>query len=124
PAAAERMLGTADAAAVLASELTYADRLVVSGRGYAASTALELALKLQEACYVTSVGLSYADLLHGPIAMVGAGSPVLLAAAGSGPVLPGMTSLARRIGVAGGHVYGIGGDDAFSAACRRALPGP
>ena len=124
PEAIEAMLATADAAARLADRLTYVGHLVVSGRGYASSTALELALKLKEACYVTAVGLSYADLLHGPIALVDASTPALLVAAGDGPVLPGMTALAGRVTAAGAHVYGIGGDQGFAAACRAVLPGP
>jgi fructoselysine-6-P-deglycase FrlB-like protein len=124
PEAIEAMLATADAAARLAERLTYVAHLVVSGRGYASSTALELALKLKEACYVTAVGLSYADLLHGPIAVVDPDTPALLVAAGDGPVLPGMTSLAGRVSAAGADVYGIGGDRGFVAACRAALPGP
>lgn len=124
PDAAAAMLETADAAAELAARLTYVSRLVVSGRGYAASTALELALKLKEACYVSALGLSYADLLHGPIAVVAPDTPTLLVAAADGPVLPGMTALAARVQGAGSHVYGIGGDAAFAAGCRVALPGP
>jgi fructoselysine-6-P-deglycase FrlB-like protein len=124
PGAVAAMLEVAPAAAELAGRLTYAQHLVVSGRGYAASTALELALKLKEACYVTAVGLSYADLLHGPIAVVDADTPALLVAAADGPVLPGMTALAQRIAAAGAHVYGLGGDAEFVAACRTALPGP
>ena len=124
PEAVHAMLVTADAAAELADRLTYADRLVVSGRGYASSTALELALKLKDACYVTAVGLSYADLLHGPIAVVDPDTPTVLVAAGDGPVLEGMTALAHRVRGAGSHVYAIGGDAAFAAAARVALPGP
>ena len=56
-------------------------RLVVSARGYAYAVARELALKLEEACYVTALGLSYADLEHGPIAVVDADTPALLVAA-------------------------------------------
>jgi glucosamine--fructose-6-phosphate aminotransferase (isomerizing) len=124
PEAIQAMLATADAAARLAERLTYVAHLVVSGRGYAFSTALELALKLKEACYVTAVGLSYADLLHGPIAVVDHDTPALLVAAGDGPVLPGMSSLAGRVRAAGADVYGIGGDEGFAADCRMALPGP
>jgi glucosamine--fructose-6-phosphate aminotransferase (isomerizing) len=124
PDAVAAMLGGADAAEELAGRLTYVRNLVVSGRGFAYSTALEAALKLKEACYVTAVGLSYADLLHGPIAIVDADTPALLVAAGDGPVLPGMTALARRVTEAGAHVYGIGGDAGFAKACRAALPGP
>ena len=48
---------------------------MVSGRGYASAAALELALKLKEACYLHAMGLSFADLLHGPIAVVDAADP-------------------------------------------------
>ena len=123
PDAVAAMLDVAPAAEALAGRLTYADTLVVSGRGYAYSTALELALKLKEACYVTAVGLSYADLVHGPIAIVDAQTPALLVAAVDGPMLPEMVGLARRIGASGAHVYGIGGDQDFAAACRATLPG-
>jgi fructoselysine-6-P-deglycase FrlB-like protein len=124
PDAVEAMLEVAPAAEALAERLTYVDTLVVSGRGFAYSTALELSLKLKETCYVTAVGLSYADLVHGPIAIVDADTPALLVAAASGPMLPEMTGLARRIAGAGAHVYGIGGDPDFAAVCRSALPGP
>jgi glucosamine 6-phosphate synthetase-like amidotransferase/phosphosugar isomerase protein len=124
PDAVAAMLEVAPAAEALAGRLTYADTLVVSGRGYAYSTALELALKLKETCYVTAVGLSYADLVHGPIAIVDAQTPALLVAAADGPMLPEMIGLARRIGDTGAHVYGIGGDQDFAAACRATLPGP
>ncbi|MGH3241579.1 MAG: SIS domain-containing protein, partial [Spirillospora sp.] len=70
---------------------------VVSGRGIAFGTALELALKIKEACYLHAMGLSYADLLHGPIAVVDDQTPALLVAAGSGPTLAGTVALARRV---------------------------
>lgn len=122
PDVVDAALGTAAGAEELAHRLTYVRSMVVSGRGYAASTALEVSLKLKETCYVTAVGLSYADLLHGPIAVVDADTPALLTAADGGPVLPGMTALATRVAEAGAHAYGIGGDAAFAAACRTVLP--
>src|SRR5690606_14674397 len=97
---------------------------VVSGRGMAFSTALELALKLKEACYLHAMGLSYADLLHGPIAVVDAGTPAILVAAGSGPTLPGTVALAERVRSAGAAAYGVGGDAALAAACTARLNGP
>ena len=112
------------AAEALAGRLTDADTLVVSGRGFAYSTALELSLKLKETCYVTAVGLSYADLVHGPIAILDPGTPALLVAAADGPMLPEMTGLARRIAATGADVYGIGGGRELAAVCRSTLPGP
>jgi glucosamine--fructose-6-phosphate aminotransferase (isomerizing) len=123
PEAIERALGAAGAAEALADHLTYVQQLVVSARGYAYAIARELALKLEEACYVTALGLSYADLEHGPIAIVDADTPALLIAAEQdAAMLSAMTALARRCSEEGGHVYGIGGDDEFSAACLAALP--
>jgi glutamine---fructose-6-phosphate transaminase (isomerizing) len=98
--------------------------VVVSGRGLAYAAALELALKLKEACYLHAMGLSYADLLHGPIAVVDARTPAILVAADSGPTLDGMVALARRVTSAGARAYGIGGGDRLAAACTSALPGP
>jgi glutamine---fructose-6-phosphate transaminase (isomerizing) len=123
PDAVAAMLGVAAEAEGLAERLVGVDTLVVSGRGYAYSTALEVALKLKETCYLTAVGLSYADLVHGPIAIVDDDTPALLVAAADGPILPEMTGLAHRIASTGADVYGIGGDHEFAAACRSALPG-
>jgi len=124
PEAVAGMLELAPAVERLAQRLVDVETLVVSGRGFAYSTALEVALKLKESCYLTAVGLSYADLVHGPIAIVDAGTPALLIAAADGPMLPDMTALARRLAGTGADVYGIGGDPAFAAACRTNIPGP
>lgn len=118
-------LGVADDAARLAGQLTVLETVVVSARGYAFTTARELALKLQEACYVTALGVSYADLVHGPIAVVDTSSTALLIAAREDrPVLSGMTLLAQQCRERGATVYGIGGDEAFAAACHETLPVP
>ena len=97
--------------------------VVVSGRGMAYAAALELALKLKEACYLHAMGLSWADLLHGPIAVVDAETPAILLAADSGPALPGTIELARRVVAAGARAYAIGGGPGLAAASSRAVPG-
>ncbi|MER7206901.1 SIS domain-containing protein [Streptosporangium sp. NPDC000239] len=98
--------------------------VVVSGRGLAFSTALELALKLKEACYLHAMGLSYADLLHGPIAVVDEDTPALLVAAGEGPTLAGTVALAERVTGAGASAFTVGGGTALAAAGTAALNGP
>jgi len=98
--------------------------VVVSGRGMAYAAALELAIKLKEACYLHAMGLSYADLLHGPIAVVDAETPAIVVAADSGPTLAGTVDLARRVTGAGASAFGIGGGAALAAACTDALAGP
>ncbi|MGW9350063.1 glutamine--fructose-6-phosphate transaminase [Nocardiopsis flavescens] len=97
---------------------------VISGRGMAFSTALEAALKLKEACYLHAMGLSYADLLHGPIAVVDPRTPALLIASPHGPTLPGTVALAERVRSAGAPVFGFGGGDALAAASDLSVPAP
>jgi fructoselysine-6-P-deglycase FrlB-like protein len=98
--------------------------VVVSGRGHAYAAALELALKLKEACYLHAMGLSWADLLHGPIAVVDAATPAIIVAADSGPALPGSIELARRVVAAGARAYAIGGGPGLAEASSLAVPGP
>ncbi|MFI0353809.1 SIS domain-containing protein [Actinomadura sp. 9N407] len=122
-----RMVELTEASAELPAiveELAAVPGAVVSGRGIAFGTALELALKIKEACYLHAMGLSYADLLHGPIAVVDDQTPAILVAADSGPTLPGTIALAERVRGAGARAYGIGGGTGLERACSRALPGP
>jgi glutamine---fructose-6-phosphate transaminase (isomerizing) len=107
----------------IVAELSGAAGVVVSGRGMAYAAALELALKLKEACYLHAMGLSWADLLHGPIAVVDPATPAILLAADSGPALPGTIELARRVVAAGARAYAIGGGPGLAAASSRAVPG-
>ena len=69
---------------MVAARWADARRLVVTGRGLAYAAALETALKVKETTGILAEGISTADLLHGPIAAVYAGAPVLLVD-GGGP---------------------------------------
>jgi len=69
-------------------------------------------------------GLSYADLKHGPIAVVDADLVTILVAAGEGPALPGMTELAGIVREKGSKILGIGGDPTFASRCDVDLAGP
>src|SRR5215469_6690541 len=129
PDAIAELLARMDAAGPAAfetilAELSKVPGVVVSGRGFAYAAALELAIKLKEACYLHAMGLSYADLLHGPIAVVDAETPAIVVAADSGPTLTGTADLVRRVTGAGAKAFGIGGGDQLPAACTASLPGP
>ena len=67
-------------------------RLAVVGRGANYGTAFEAALKISELTGVVAAPYSSADFLHGPIAVVEPGFPIL-AIAPSGPTLAGMREL-------------------------------
>src|SRR6266702_1408830 len=82
PTAIAAVLADPEPAAELARRWTRIDRLVVAGRGLAYAAALETALKVKETTGILAEGISTADLLHGPIAAVYAGAPVLLIDAG------------------------------------------
>jgi glutamine---fructose-6-phosphate transaminase (isomerizing) len=117
----ERREGVDEAAERLAST----PETLVSGRGLTFGTALEAALKLEETCLRPVRGLSYADLRHGPIAVVDAEHVALLVSAADGPMVAGMTELAhdlRRRGAAA--TIGLGGDAAFAGAVDVCLTGP
>jgi len=59
------------------SRLTRSHGLYVIGRGFGAAAALEMAQKCQELCRLHANAYSAAELLHGPLAVVGPGFPVL-----------------------------------------------
>ncbi|MGC0421159.1 SIS domain-containing protein [Embleya sp. AB8] len=80
----------------LAADWAQHDRLVVAGRGLGGAVALEGALKIRETSGVFAEGISVADLLHGPIAALGARVPVLLVDLG-GPTGPDLAALRARL---------------------------
>ncbi|HEV2374732.1 MAG TPA: SIS domain-containing protein [Streptosporangiaceae bacterium] len=82
PGAVTAVLDNPEPAVSLAHRWAALDRLVVTGRGLAYAAALETALKVKETTGILAEGISTADLLHGPIAAVYAGTPVLLVDAG------------------------------------------
>ncbi|MGW7515793.1 SIS domain-containing protein [Streptomyces sp. NPDC054796] len=77
PELAERVLSRQDEVRQLAGRYRFAERMVLTSRGYGYPTAKEAALKLMETSYIPALSYSGADLLHGPLAMVDNISPVI-----------------------------------------------
>jgi glucosamine--fructose-6-phosphate aminotransferase (isomerizing) len=113
-----------EAVEVLARAMSGSDDVLVTGRGLAFGTALEVGLKLEETCLRPVRGLSYADLRHGPIAVVGPGLTAIVVAAYDGPMVTPLVELAGDLTDRGATVVGIGGDDALAAASAYHVPGP
>jgi glucosamine--fructose-6-phosphate aminotransferase (isomerizing) len=86
----------APAIAESAQRYRYMDRTVVIGRGFNYSTAFEWALKLKELTYLIAEPYSSADFLHGPIAMVEHGFPVM-AVAPAGKVFKSMLAALGKL---------------------------
>jgi glutamine---fructose-6-phosphate transaminase (isomerizing) len=125
PGEVQRLVEARGAVEEAIDRLAESAETLVSGRGIVFGTALETALKLEETCLRPVRGLSYADLRHGPIAVVDADHVAVLVSAADGPILEGMTDLAddlRARGVAA--TIGIGGDPRFAAACDVPVGGP
>ena len=97
PDAIAAALGTEAEAEAVARHLAVHDRLVVVGRGFEYATARELALKLKELAQVAADPYSAADFMHGPLALVDAGFP-LIAIAPSGPTAADLDGLLERLG--------------------------
>jgi glucosamine--fructose-6-phosphate aminotransferase (isomerizing) len=97
PGAVAGVLGDPGPVERLADRWRGLDRLVVAGRGLAYAAALETALKVKETTGILAEGISTADLLHGPIAAVYAGAPVLLVD-GGGPADTDLDELRALLG--------------------------
>ena len=104
--------------------LARTNEVLVNGRGLAFAAALETALKLEETCLRPVRGLSYADLKHGPIAIVDPQMVSIVMAAQDGPILAGLTELLGELRSRGALTIGIGGDSRFAAAADVSVAGP
>lgn len=92
----------------------------VLGRGFNQATAFEWALKLQELTHVVAQPFSTADFLHGPIAVLEPGYPVLAIAA-RGPAIDDVVDVLDRCRQAGASLVVIGNDRRLSDMAPGAL---
>lgn len=112
PTRARAILEREAAVAALAPRYRFAEQLVTTSRGYNYATAREAALKLMETSYLVAHAFSAADLLHGPLAIIHRGFPVLaIVPEGAGgdalaPVLERLTGLGADLLVIGSAPFG------------------
>ena len=100
---------------IIAERYRFAERLVVTARGYSYATAREAALKLMETSYIAAQAFSGADLLHGPLAMIDPLVPVLAvipAGVGGTAMLP----VLARLREARADVFSVGHAGAVAAS--------
>jgi glucosamine--fructose-6-phosphate aminotransferase (isomerizing) len=98
-----------------AQRYRFADRLITTARGYSYPTAREAALKLMETSYVSAQAFSAADLLHGPLAMIDSGIPVL-AVVSPGRGGAAMAAAMERLESTGADVLRVGPADGVPIA--------
>lgn len=107
----------------VAERFRYMSSCVTIGRGYNYATAFELSLKLKEMTYTVVEPYSSADFLHGPLAVIGQGFPVITVAP-TGRMLPEIKAFMVTAGERGAELIVIS-DDAEALAMARvplALP--
>ena len=102
----------------LAEMLETREHLLIIARGYNYSTALETALKLRETSYLAATPFAAPDLVHGPIAMIEPGYPVLIFAVPGRPHAE-LHHLARDLQDRGAEVWVI--SDARRGAKRAVV---
>lgn len=123
PQAVEATLALDGAIAQRAERYRYADRIVTIGRGFCYGTAFEVALKLKETSYLLAEAHSPADFMHGPVAVVEEGFPVMLIAP-SGRTYDNMLELARGLHQRGAELIAVSDRDEMLELARTPLPLP
>jgi glucosamine--fructose-6-phosphate aminotransferase (isomerizing) len=83
--------------------LAPADAMLVVARGRSFPVAQEIALKLKETCQIQAEPFSAAELMHGPVALVASGYPVLVLAT-EDETLAGVCDVAAGLAAKGAHV--------------------
>lgn len=85
----------------------FLEECVVIGRGYNMATAFELSLKLRETCYVRAQPFASPDFVHGPIAILEEGYPVITFA-NTGPTLPSVLEVIGKAHARGAETIVVG----------------
>jgi glucosamine--fructose-6-phosphate aminotransferase (isomerizing) len=108
-------------------DLAAVDRLAaveggtVIARGINYCTSFEIALKVRELSGLLFESYSAADLMHGPVAAIGSGWPVL-AIAPTGPAFGEMRAVIDAVAARGASIVSISDDQVLSAAAEVSLP--
>jgi len=123
PAAVAGALSAKGATALVAERFRDVRRSIVIGRGFNYATAFEIALKLKELTYTMVESYSSADFLHGPLALLEEGFPVLVLAP-SGRLLPEMVSLVATLREHRAEVVCLSDDAEARAAAPQSLAVP
>ncbi len=90
----------------LADRLSTSEHIFVLGRGSLYATALEAALKVKEVSYIHAEAFAGGELKHGPISLIGKGTPVMVFV--SKDTESKILSNAMEVKSRGGYLIGIG----------------
>lgn len=120
--AAETLSMNAEIARI-AERYRYMRACVVIGRGFNYATAFELALKIKELTYTVVEPYSSADFLHGPLAMIEPGFPIIVIAP-TGVMVSEMREFTQILNERQAEVIAISDDNELLAQARIPLKLP
>lgn len=121
PEAVATTLRVHDQVMRVAQRYRYMQYCIVIGRGYNYASAFELALKLKELTYTVAEPYSSADFLHGPLALIENGFPVIVVAP-SGVMLPEIKDFVQVLRQREAEPIVISDDPAMLELARIQLP--
>lgn len=107
----------------IAERYRYMRACIVIGRGFNYATAFELALKIKELTYTMVEPYSSADFLHGPLAMIEPGFPIIVIAP-TGVMVSEMHEFTQILNDRKAEVIAISDDDQLLAQARIPLKLP
>jgi glutamine---fructose-6-phosphate transaminase (isomerizing) len=102
-------------AAWLGEQLSKSELFMFLGRDIASPVAMEGALKLKEITYLPADAYAAGEMKHGPIALIGEDTPVVVAATGS-PLHDKLASNIEEVAARGARVIAIVDDEQSAAA--------
>jgi glucosamine--fructose-6-phosphate aminotransferase (isomerizing) len=108
-------------AAEVAASFAEMEHCAVLGRGFNQSTAFEWALKIQELTHAVAQPFSTADFLHGPIAVLEPGYPILAVAA-SGAAIDDVAAVLRRCRDMDASLVVVTNDEAVAEITANVIP--
>lgn len=123
PEAVARTLTMRERVAEVVSRYRYMQHCVVIGRGYNYATAFETALKMKELTYTIVEPYSSADFLHGPLAVIEQGFPVMVIAP-TGALIEEMRDFCQTLTTRQAEVVAISDHHAILNLARIPLPLP
>jgi glutamine---fructose-6-phosphate transaminase (isomerizing) len=106
-----------------AERYRYMDRCAIIARGYSYAIAFEVGLKLKELTYVTALPYSSADFMHGPIAIVEPGFPVMVIAP-KGELLPHMKEFTSQVVARQAELLVVSNSEELLAQAEARFPIP
>ncbi len=123
PVLLERTLDSNSVILEQASRFRTKDHYVVIGRGYNYATAFEISLKIKELTQTLAEPYSSADFLHGPIALIHPGFPIIIISP-HGSVFENLGELVERLKSLEGELLIISNNEELLAEAHLAMPIP